>query len=505
MLELDPQTATEVHATLAGRRTSLSTLLDQVRESGSAESFKWLVPVTPRTVHRLEGLRRLAAEHKISIQFLEPRGLSPAEAIFWNDFRRSSSSSARRRAGSEARRLAGELFDCIRHYRLGRKNRSVSVESVERAVLIGVYGGEHVGDAAILGGVVQDLHERCGTRRASLFSHRPEHTRNLIDLLSLPIEIEVLPYTSDQVRRALIHGDGLVMAGGPLMDLPRLLVKHYTAISIAKSQNKPFLIDRIGLGPFKRGLSRRMARRILLLADGVSVRASAALGDDLLAGIDARVGRDPAFDYLGSRSELSRLPDRDRAAVDSLLEDADDRRIVGINIRPIRHQWCPDGEEASKKAYHGFLQRLAEGLMRVDEASPRPPRYVFFPMNPMQLGQSDLASAYDLHRLVDGKVDLRVWEGDPSLDGVLYLLRRLDAAVAMRFHACIFAISQGLPTLGVDYYPGRRGKVLDLFADLGREDDATGIDGFNLDWFVPRMRAKLEPDLAGGNASRVGT
>ena len=501
MLELDQQTATEVHATLAGHRTSLSALLDQARRSGSEPAPTWTVPVTPRTVHRLEGLRRFAWDHGTAIDFLRPNGLSPTETIFWNDFRQSCGD--RRGAASGAWRLAHDLFDCIRHFRVGGSKAGALDVSIDRAVLIGVYGGEHVGDAAILGGVIQDLHERRRTERVTLFSHRPEHTRNLADSLSLPTEIEVLPYTLDRVRRELSQADGLVLAGGPLMDLPSVLVKHLTAASIAHSQGTPFLIERIGLGPFKRELSRRMARRILLLADGVSVRAAAALKDDLLAGIDARVLTDPAFDYLSTRSELSRLPDRDRAAVDSLLEGAADGPIIGINLRPIRHQWCPDGEEASKRAYQGFLERLAKGLIHLDEGSPRPARYVFFPMNPMQLGQSDLASAYDLQRLVNGKVDLRVWEADPTVDGVLYLLRRLDSVVAMRFHACIFAISQELPTLGVDYYPGMGGKVLDLFSDLRRENDTVRIDRFDLDWFVSKMRAKLEFGLDGGNSARM--
>jgi polysaccharide pyruvyl transferase WcaK-like protein len=47
-------------------------------------------------------------------------------------------------------------------------------------------------------------------------------------------------------------------------------------------------------------------------------------------------------------------------------------------------------------------------------------------------------------------VDLRVWEADASLDGVIALLRRLDMVICMRFHATIFACQQRR-VIGIDY------------------------------------------------------
>lgn len=57
----------------------------------------------------------------------------------------------------------------------------------------------------------------------------------------------------------------------------------------------------------------------------------------------------------------------------------------------------------------------------------------------------------------------------------------------MRFHAAIFSLSQGRPTFGIDYYPNQGGKVEQLFADLGKADDAVQIDKFTPDWLVDKL------------------
>ena len=110
-------------------------------------------------------------------------------------------------------------------------------------------------------------------------------------------------------------------------------------------------------------------------------------------------------------------------------------------------------------------------------------------MNPIQLGCSDLQSAWRLHKLVGSRADFRVWQADPGVAGLLFMLRGLDAAVTMRFHACIFALSQAVPTLGIDYYAHAGGKVEELFRDRGLSDDVARIDALQTAWLVNRLEA----------------
>ena len=79
-------------------------------------------------------------------------------------------------------------------------------------------------------------------------------------------------------------------------------------------------------------------------------------------------------------------------------------------------------------------------------------------MNAIQFGQCDLLSAYRIRRHLGSDVDFRVWQADASLDGVVSLLRRVEIAITMRFHATIFALSQECKVIGIDYRIGKRDK-----------------------------------------------
>jgi polysaccharide pyruvyl transferase WcaK-like protein len=142
-----------------------------------------------------------------------------------------------------------------------------------------------------------------------------------------------------------------------------------------------------------------------------------------------------------------------------------------------------------------FFQHLAVAMTDYARLAPAPVTYVFFPMNLIQDGYSDLAAAWRLHRLLHKGLDLRIWEADPDIDAVLYLLRKLDMALTMRFHACIFAMSQDLPTIGIDYYPGVGGKVEQLFRDRELVEDVRRLDEADIHFMVERL-LKNQP---GGN------
>ncbi len=486
------------------------------RATGGAH---WHFRLDANNVHRVESVYRLSLELGAGMHFsLEPEAqLDPATREYLGDFVRRALFEDPRRSPSQRRKDEALLQTIAPQLEPAQGTRIELVTRIlylgcralvrdafhrplpddgkpgriESPVLIGAYGGEHVGDAAILGGVLLDLHARYGTRRVLLGSFRPAHSERLVRSLDVPVEVQVFHYTDDCAKEQLRDADGLVFAGGPLMDLPNLLVKHWNAAVEARCRGLPFIIDRIGVGPFASWPSRFVARRIARLATSLSVRTSGAARQPELRGLGAQIKNDPAFPYIESRGQnwkpLSQLRYQDQLDVESLLQGAEEKFKVGINLRPIRHLWSPAGKIASRQAEAQCLERVAAAIVLVAEKIPT--RFVFFPMNPIQLGGSDLQSAWQLHQLVGRRADFRVWQGDPEIDGLLSLLRRLDAAVTMRFHACIFALSQGVPTLGIDYYAHAGGKVEELFNDRSLIDDVTRIDTLETHWLAQKLEA----------------
>jgi polysaccharide pyruvyl transferase WcaK-like protein len=417
---------------------------------------------------------------------------------------------------AEGGRAVGQWAGATVSRALHGQNRRMRARRLPRVLAIGAYGGDHIGDTAILGGVLLRMHSHYGTEHATLVSQRPEHSARLAAMLDVPVSLSVQEYRQSTVAELLERVDGVVFAGGPLMDLPKQLVKHLYTVSRARRGGKPFIVEGIGAGPFLRRLSAWTARRFVVMADRVTVRTTADSAAPLVRGVQPVVGRDPAFDYLETRGPvLTRLPDADRQWLETLLKGTEGRVTVAINLRPLRPDYTSGAPAAQRAEYTRFVEarfeeRLAEAMKRFHKIT-RTPCFVFFPMNAIQFGSSDLRSAYRIKRLVRGDVDFRVWEGDPSIDGVLALLRRVNVAMTMRFHATIYALSQQTPVIGVDYRPGVSDKVAALLGDAGQGQNCGRIDEVTTDWLVERLieltgttvPTAVAPHLHGTDESRL--
>jgi polysaccharide pyruvyl transferase WcaK-like protein len=488
---IEPKHWLSAHQYLAQQSGPVDALIEKSLSAGR-EKVIWLYPVSSTSVYYIEGLYRIAEAHGFTFKIETNGDLNDRELAFLQDFQRHCLKVSDE-APTEALGIrdyvaaAKEVLDAIFRGLLPRAAITQETRSYKKVVVIGAYGGDHVGDAGILGGVLLTLNKTFGTTHATVMSHRPEHTRRLASGLVTPVEVDVRYYDAATTDKALADASALVLAGGPLMDLPRVLLKHLSAAYRARSLGLPFIIERVGIGPFKREVSKQLATKLIEEAREISVRSTGAAKDPVLKGRMVRTGLDPAFDYLASRTELSRVNTHSIAEVDALLENRKGRPLIGVNLRPIRHSWASAGADYAKQAEDRFTQHLADALAAASDLAPQKPIFVFFPMNPIQFGMSDLLAAVRLQKALNGRAEMRVWQADPEVDDVLMFLRKMDAVVAMRLHACIFTASQNKPLFGIDYYPGDGGKVEQLFSDLGKPEHARRIDTFEPQWLTQHL------------------
>lgn len=480
-----------------------------------------------RDTIRIPGARPESATEETAVVFSRSDGGWKGTDWSWPSFsvERCGLPGARRRPTQQTRRwsavpaqfaeVGGVLSDGLRavvHWAWTglRKRRGTALPpgtQLQTVMVVGAYGGEHIGDAAILGGVLLRVRERFGIARVVLMSQRPGHTRHLIPMLDLPLEISVERYEHDRIRAVLSGVDALVYGGGPLIDIPKQLVRHLYAASLARRWGKPFIIEGIGAGPFVRSESQWFGRRILKLADSLSVRTEEDAHRPFISDLAPVAKRDPAFDYLDTRREtLTRIPPAEIGEMDAILEGTDGRPVIGVNVRPIRPEYTEgagdrDPAEYTRWVEARFEQRLADGMKQYHAQSATKPCFIFYPMNAIQFGLSDLRSAYRIKRLIGGEVDFRIWEADVSLDGVVAFLRRIDLVIAMRFHAAIFALSQGLPVIGIDYRIGKRDKVAALLEDFGHSDRCLRIDQVTEEWVAAQLTQVIEGLGAENDAS----
>ncbi|MEZ5895320.1 MAG: polysaccharide pyruvyl transferase family protein [Parvularculaceae bacterium] len=520
-IALDPDLT--LYPLTPAQRSAVDALRDETRRSVAAGAHvRWIAPLSAAFIYRLEGVfseaRALGAEPCIGGG--DVSSLSPNDRLFLDDFLRY------RVLGEDAALLSGEDR---RHYEqlLGRlgsppvTNISFAADAAEvllhgvrghlaafgasagdarkvagaryaKVLLIGAYGGEHIGDAAILGGVLFRINRKHGVSNAVLMTQRPAHTRHLTPMIETPVTIDVREYLHREIDAVIDSVDAVVFAGGPLIDLPKQLVRHLYTAALARKKGKPFLMEGIGPGPFHRAPSIFTAKRLLKLADFISVRTRESADDMLMEEVECETGTDPAFDYLETRgAALTRLAPGEAAQIASLLDGAEERPVIGVNIRPIYHQYTA-GASGDKVSYtrdieQRFEERLAAAINEVSRRAEAKPVFVFFSMNAVQFGLSDMTSVWRISRHIAPGVDWRVWEADASLDGVLELIRNMTVAVTMRFHATIFALSQGVDAIGIDYRIGKRDKVAAVLSDAGKGDQVARIDEMTTPWLVDQL------------------
>lgn len=326
-----------------------------------------------------------------------------------------------------------------------------------KATLVGCYGGEHVGDAAILGGVLLRLHETYGTETVTVLSSRVDRTQGWVDMIDVPVVVDVQPYLPHETKTAIASTELLVIGGGPIMDLPALLAQHIQATKVARKMNVPVLAEGVGFGPFRRKVSLKLAKKLLKGTSSASFRTQASFDAGKGGSVASQLTTDPAFTYL---KKVNHTAPQTPAWITAQSQAG--RRLIAINLRPLWTRYAtPEINDFDVKRIE---RNCLDALTGMINARPDT-HFVFLPFNSDQLGMSDLNIAYMLGENGLRYDNYKVWENEPSIDELVGALRSFDGLIAMRFHACIFGISTGLPTFGIDYGIGKPSKVSELFQD----------------------------------------
>lgn len=338
--------------------------------------------------------------------------------------------------------------------------KKIERSSINKVCVFGMYGGEHVGDAAILGGcILRTLRRYPHVSKITIYSFRKDRTQCWVEnLINLPsnVKIEVCGCDNEFIKKIKLS-DLLLWAGGPVMELPVVLSRNYLFIRTASSAGIPFEMEGVGYGPINTSFGRYIIKRILNCSSYITVRSLA--DKNKLKAVSTLnnndIPRDPAFSYLELVSNDCVLDKRESQSLDLLLSNTQ-KKIVAINLRPL---WSRYGKNESFN-YDSFLKEIVDFVNTLKDTT-----VVFFPMNADQYGFSDLDVAYEIKNKLNADVDFRIWEIEPTINGVVSLLRKVDAALCMRFHAVIFAQSQNTPVIGIDYSLTGKGKVSTLFND----------------------------------------
>ncbi len=374
----------------------------------------------------------------------------------------------------------------VAYYNIVSVKKAIN-EEAKSVLLIGAYGGEHVGDAAILGGVIIRLQKKFNINKVYISSFRPDRTQRWVDELDLNVQIKVV--RDIEMISSLYVCEYLAYAGGPLMDMPLHLANHLKTMTHAKAMGKKVIIEGVGIGPLDSKLSYYLVNKMLHIADYITVRTIASKNYVLNQKLEVQLDKDPAFDYLETRNYISK--NLLSISIESLLSDnlkkELSRKLIGINLRPLWEKYNSDSSDLTQLEDE-LYQNIAQSFLDIYNKLGKEIIFVFFPMNPDQYGFSDLESAYKLEKYIDDSIDYRIWEFEPGIDEMLSFLNLMDVVISMRFHGCIFSLTQNFTnTIGLDYQVGKKGKVSDLMDDHGLSNKVSNLKDFRSTWLTEKV------------------
>ncbi len=332
-----------------------------------------------------------------------------------------------------------------------------------RVVVSGWYGCGNVGDDALLLTIVQELRSKYGPLiEIIILAEAPER---VLAFFPGDPQVQAIPHYSFLRRygvielfargaivrhlRTLRRSDLFVLGGGGLVQDAngvRNLFRYLDDCVLARWCGTRTILLGVGIGPLVTRRGRLIARTILNSVDCITVRDQR--GKELLERIGLRRPivhtSDPAL-LLEARRPASHEVESALARIPSGAP------LVAVCPRE-RVSWSRLGEPA----WTGLLlelARLCDGL--VEELGA----WILF----VPFMRDDL-EVIDAIRARMGSEDRCVrLDRPPEPRGALGIIGRCRYVVGMRLHSLIFAASEGVPPIGINYAP----KVRSFFEDLG--------------------------------------
>lgn len=200
-------------------------------------------------------------------------------------------------------------------------------------------------------------------------------------------------------------------------------------------------------GPFKSPLARWLARFLLVRSSAVIARdkRSQRVAQDLLGEMaQVRLSPDVAFSLAVTRP--------DKIALEPVLASSDIGSVVGLNVNGLMYHggYTRDNMFGLKLDYAAFLTELVIALLKEHDGELWLVPHTFAPAG-------DVESDQDASRLLRESLPpslrsrVRIVAAEYDQHEIKGVIGCCDFFIGSRMHACIAALSQGIPCVGVAY------------------------------------------------------
>ncbi len=331
-------------------------------------------------------------------------------------------------------------------------------------LISGYYGFGNNGDDALLLAITEDIKKKRENARITVLSKAPEETKRIYKVNAVS---RINPLA---IGRAMKSSKVLISGGGSLLqDATSSKSLWYYLYIIGKAKRSGLKVMQManGFGPVKRKKNIELTRMVLNRSvDCITLRdeESAKKMDEIGITVKKTVTADPALLLKGA----------DKKRVDGILrgENIPVGKYVTVSLR----EWKESADDFEKTAAESLLKMCRERKVSV----------VFIPMQfPNDCGISERIAremgegAFVIKRKLDIK-------------DTIGLISGAEINIAMRLHAMIYSVSEGVRTAALRYDPKIDGFM--EYVGIGNIEDVRTIDKKKLDALIEKT---FDSDISG--------
>lgn len=332
---------------------------------------------------------------------------------------------------------------------------------MKRVCVIGNFSGRNTGDAAILGGLLEDLDGRYGGLRYDVPTINPSFVRRTyaghavrpVGLLpwNLSAKIFGLPVFASALRSDLVLVTDAILFDLRLFNpLFNYLSTMALVLPAARRAGIPVVLYNVSLGPVRTAAGRACMRRVIDASAKIIVRDAESLE------VIRTAGRDPAGATSAADCALNVEP-APAADVDRILRGAGigpGEPVISFNVNSYLDVFVRGGAAGVDAA--GFAALMAEAADMTAESLGV--RILFVITQPMDTR----ITAAVMSRMRRRDRASLVSNSACSYREIAGVLSRVGAHVGMRTHSLILASAALTPVVGIIATPKNRGYMLSI-------------------------------------------
>ncbi|HEX2927354.1 MAG TPA: polysaccharide pyruvyl transferase CsaB [Ruminiclostridium sp.] len=326
-------------------------------------------------------------------------------------------------------------------------------------IISGYYGFGNIGDDAMLRSIVDNLKEQKPDISILAMSRDPVETASVYGVSAINRKNMFKVYSSMRKAKLFVYGGGNIIQDSTSS---RSLLFYLGTAWLAKKLKLKIMFYANGIGPINKSGNAEHSRRILNMADVITVRERFSYNELKKMGITKpkiALTADAAFSV---NIDPAQLDDSRNFAGISVNE-----KYAGFSVRR-----CPGFEEHQHKKYEQAIAEAADYVFKKYGLKP-----VFIPME----YNVDILTVNNI--ISKMKTKSYIVSQNHTVAETFGVIHKMDIMISMRLHALIFAAYLNVPFIGISYQP-----KVDGFLEYINQPSAGNVKELNFE----RLRSKID-------------